>query len=117
MSTTTDDANTRGLPGEFADLERFSGWILETQDARYDRRLASSMEEMQALYDTVLPRLPEIIAYCNRHPLDDMPEPAHNLMLLVYSLIQASFSVEAWKQPRVPDSGAAYISCVREPRV
>jgi hypothetical protein len=28
-----------------------------------------------------------------------------------------SFPVEVWKQPRVPDSGAAYLDLVREPVV
>jgi hypothetical protein len=28
-----------------------------------------------------------------------------------------SFPVEVWKQPRVPDSGAAYLDLVVEPRV
>jgi hypothetical protein len=31
------------------------------------------------------------------------------------SLITVSFPVEVWKQPRVPDSGAAYLDVVREP--
>jgi len=29
----------------------------------------------------------------------------------------ASFPVEVWKQPRVPDSGAAYLNLVQEPVV
>ena len=114
---TTDQLTPSGLPVEFADLEPFAGWILESQDARYERRLASSMAEMQALYDTMLPRLPAVIAYCDQFSLDDLPEPAHKLMLLTYSLVQASFPVESWKQPRVPDSGSAVISCVLEPSV
>ncbi len=115
--TTTEQLTASGLPAEFTDLERFAGWILESQDARYERRLAATMDEMKALYDTMMPRLPAIIEYCNRHPIDDLPEPAQKLMLLTYSLIQASFPVEVWRQPRVPDSGSASLSCVREPAV
>ena len=117
MTLTTDHVTASELPGQFAEFERFSAWIIEKQDARYDHRLASTMTEMQALYDTMMPRLAEVIEYLNQYPLDDVPPQAHNLMLLTYSLIQASFPVEAWKQPRVPDSGAAYIACVREPNV
>jgi hypothetical protein len=113
----SDQVSAHGLPAQFADFDRFAAWIIETQDGRYDHRLASSMEEMQALYDTMMPRLGDVIEYINQYSLDDLPEHVHNLMLLTYSLIQASFAVEAWKQPRVPDSGAAYIACVREPRV
>jgi hypothetical protein len=117
MTMTTDTTMASGLPVEFAALEPFSAWIIEKQDDRYERRLASSMEEMQALYDTMMPLLPAIIEYCNRFSLDDLPDSVHKLMLLSYSLVQASFPVEAWKQARVPDSGAAYIACIREPLV
>ena len=40
------DIDTRLLPAEFADLERFSDWILATEPERYAKRLASSMDEM-----------------------------------------------------------------------
>jgi hypothetical protein len=33
------------------------------------------------------------------------------------SLITISFAVEVWKQPRVPDSGASYVECIKEPVV
>ena len=38
-------------------------------------------------------------------------------MHLMQSLVMVSFPVEVWKQPRVPDSGAAYIELVKEPVV
>ncbi len=44
-----------------------------------------------------------------------MPEDVLNLMHLLYSMIMVSFPVECWKQPRVPDSGAATLDCVSEP--
>lgn len=114
---TTIATSPAGLPEQFAELDRFSAWILESQDDRYAMRLASSMDEMTALYNAVMARIAEIIEYCNQFDIDDMPEPARKLMLLSYSFIQASFPVEAWKQPRVPDSGAASIHIVREPGI
>ena len=65
------------------------------------------MAEMQAFYDAITPRAEEAISYCDKFPLDDMPEDVLNLMHLLYSMIMVSFPVECWKQPRVPDSGAA----------
>ena len=65
------------------------------------------MPEMQAFYDAITPRAEEAIAYCDKFSLDDMPEDVLNLMHLLYSMIMVSFPVECWKQPRVPDSGAA----------
>ena len=114
---TTIATSPAGLPEQFAELDQFAAWILESQDDRYALRLASSMDEMTALYKAVMARIADIIEYCNQFDIDDMPEPARKLMLLTYSFIQASFPVEAWKQPRVPDSGAASIHIVREPGI
>jgi hypothetical protein len=103
------------LPPEFADLERFSAWCLATEPERYEKRLASSMADMQTFYDAITPRAEEAIAFCDKFPLDDMPEDVLNLMRLLYSMIMVSFPVECWKQPRVPDSGAASMDCLSEP--
>jgi hypothetical protein len=106
---------TSTLPTEFADLERFSDWCLPTERERYAKRLASTMPEMQAFYDAVTLRAEEAISYCDKFPLDDMPEDVLNLMHLLYSMIMVSFPVECWKQPRVPDSGATSMDCLSEP--
>lgn len=103
------------LPTEFADLEPFSDWCLDSEPRRYHKRLNSSMTEMQAFYDAITPRAEEAIAYCDKFPLDDLPDDVTNLMRLLYSMIMVSFPVECWKQPRVPDSGAASLDCVSEP--
>ncbi len=98
-------------------LEPFSDWILATERERYAKRLASSMAEMQAFYDAAFPLLEPATTYLERFPLDDLPEPERNLLLLMMSLVMVSFPVEVWKQPRVPDSGAAYLDLVNEPAV
>lgn len=105
------------LPAEFAELEPFSGWILATERERYAKRLASSMDEMQAFYDVAFPLLERATVYLDQFPLDDLPEPERNLLLLMMSLVMVSFPVEVWKQARVPDSGAAYLDLIVEPRV
>src|ERR1700751_2598080 len=106
---------TMALPAEFADLEPYLEWDLATEPERYAKRLASSMVEMQAFYDLAFPRLHAGIDYCDKYPLDDLPEDAKTLMHLMQSLIMVSFPIEAWKQPRVPDSGAAWVELIREP--
>ncbi|GFG74552.1 hypothetical protein [Mycobacterium botniense] len=105
------------LPAEFADLEPFTDWDLATEPERYAKRLASSMAEMQAFYDAAFPRLEDAITYLNKFPLDDLPDDARTLLHMMQSLIMVSFPVEAWKQPKVPDSGATYLNLVREPVV
>jgi hypothetical protein len=78
-------------------------------------RMASSMGEMRAFYDTITPRAEAAIAYCDRYDLGEMPGEVVNLMHLLYAMIMVSFPVECWGQARVPDSGAAAIDCRVEP--
>ncbi|HZP30462.1 MAG TPA: hypothetical protein VFC99_16030 [Acidimicrobiia bacterium] len=105
------------LPPEFADLEPFAEWAVPTERARYARRLASTMDELQAFYDAAFPRLDDALAYLDRFPLDEMPADAERLLWLYCGLMTASFPVEVWRQPRVPDSGAATFDAVVEPAV
>jgi len=105
------------LPPAFADLEPFADWCLPTEAERYAKRLASTMDELQALYDAAFPRLPDALAHLDALPLDGLPEDARRLLWLCYSLVNASFPVEVWRQPRVPDSGAAAMDVVVEPAV
>ena len=105
------------LPTEFADLEPFAAWCLEREHERYAKRLSSTMAEMQAFYDAAFPRLDAAIEYLNRYDLDALPDDAKRLLWLCYSLVNVSFPVEVWRQPRVPDSGAATIDQVIEPAV
>lgn len=106
------------LPAQFADLAPFSDWILPTERERYAKRIASTMDELQAFYDALFPRLEEACAYLEQVPYDaDMPEDAVNLLWMCASLCTVSFPVEAWRQPRVPDSGAAAFDAVLEPAI
>ncbi|HUD17407.1 MAG TPA: hypothetical protein VMQ59_09090 [Acidimicrobiales bacterium] len=108
---------TTVLPDEFADLEPFSDWCLRTEGERYAKRLSSPMEEMQAFYDAAFPRLEEILTYLDKLELSSLPPDAEQLLWLCYSLINASFPIEVWRQARVPDSGAATMNAVVEPAV
>jgi hypothetical protein len=93
------------LPGEFSDLEPFAEkWCLATERERYAERLSSSMDELQAFYDAVFPRVGEAMAFCDEFPLHEMPDGALNLLRMLYSFVIASFSVELWRQPYVPDT-------------
>ena len=105
------------LPSDFAALAPYADWILATEPERYAKRLASSMEQMQAFYDAAFPLLEPATAHLDKFELDELPEPERNLLLLMFSLVMVSFPVEVWKQARVPDSGAAYLDLIVEPRV
>ena len=109
MSTTL-------LPSEFSDLEPFAAkWCLATERERYAARLASTMDEMQALYDAAMPRADAAMTYLDQFPLDELSEDQVNLLHLLYSMIQVSFPVEVWHQPKVPDTGSSTLDTFIEP--
>jgi hypothetical protein len=98
----------RLLPQQFSDLEPFARtWCIANEPERYAKRLASTMQEMQAFYDACFPRAEAAIAYLDTFPLHDLPDDARRLLHLLYSLIMVSFPVEIWRQPYIPDTGTA----------
>ena len=105
------------LPSEFADLEPWAAtWCLASEPERWEQRLRSRMEELQAFYDAFFPRAEEAIAWCDQFPLDTMPPDAERLLQLLHSLLMVSYAVEVWKQPEVIRSGSARIHRILEPR-
>jgi hypothetical protein len=104
------------LPGEFADLEPFAAkWSLASEAERWDERLASTMDELQAFYDAMLPRVEPALAHLDRMPLDELPDDDVRLLRMIYSFVLISFAVELWRQPAVPDTGATSYNRVSEP--
>jgi hypothetical protein len=104
------------LADQFSALERFAGkWGRATERERWAERLASSMEELHTFYDAILPRVPEAMAYCDRYPLEDMPDEAVNLLRSVYSFVIVSFPVELWAQQWVPDTRGTAFERICEP--
>jgi hypothetical protein len=105
------------LPVEFADLEPFADWALGTEHERYAKRLASTMTELQAFYDAAFPRLEDGTRYLRSVELKTISDEDKHLLWLFSSLVTVSFPVEVWRQPRVPESGAATFDAVVEPAI
>ena len=106
----------RRLPAEFSDLEPFvDDWCLDSEPARYAKRLASSMDQLQGFYDAIFPRAEAAMVYLEKVPLHDLPDEALRLLKLLYSLILVSFAVEIWRQPYIPDTGTASFELELEP--
>ncbi len=103
------------LPAQFAALEPFADWALPTEGERYAKRLASTMDELQAFYDAAFPVLEQNVDTLKSISLDGISDEDQNLLWLFAALITASFPVEVWRQPKVPESGAAAIDAVVEP--
>jgi hypothetical protein len=104
------------LPAAFAELEPFSDWALPSEYDRFGKRIASTMDELQAFYNAAFPRLEDGADYLRNVPIEGISDEDRNLLWLFSSLVTVSFPVEAWRQPRVPDSGASSIDVSVEPR-
>jgi hypothetical protein len=105
------------FPADFADLEPFADWAVPTEGARYAKRLASTMDELQAFYDATFPRLEAVAEHLRQVEMDGIGEPDKRLLWLYCALITVSFPVEVWRQARVPDSGASTFDTYEEPAV
>jgi hypothetical protein len=72
------------LPDPFTDLEPFvDAWVLATETERNQKRLTSSMTEIQAFYDAMLPRMEAVLYHLDSYNLT-ATFPAH------YSLVRMS---------------------------
>ena len=90
------------LPQGFEDLAPFVGWALEPERARTAKKVESSMEQLRAFYDAMMPRLEEIIAHLDGVPGgDERPAPAQRLYLMSLSLVEIANLVEIYKRREV----------------
>src|SRR5581483_1704075 len=98
----------RRLPDAFAELERFvDAWALPSETARSRKRLASTMDEIQAFYDAMLPKGEAILAHLAAagDPATDadLSEETRTLFRLMLSLAEVAPAVEIFRQPGVID--------------
>jgi hypothetical protein len=104
------------LPSAFAELERYAQtWCLVTETERWNARMASTMPEMREFYDAFFPRLEEAIDYCDKFPLDDLPDDVLNLLHMIYSLVMVAMSVEIMHQIVPTDAADAVMIRTGEP--
>lgn len=86
------------FPDRFADLEHLAGWALDTELNRNRHRLSRPYEEIETLYNTVLPRVAEIVEYLNAFDVADLPGPERSLLNLLHALSDAAPAVEWWHE-------------------
>jgi hypothetical protein len=115
--TTDTSAAEPVLPPAFSDLERFMEWSLPTERERYQKRVASSMDDLQRFYDVAVAHAKEAREYLDEFDITALPPDALRLLWLMFSLISVSYSIDVFGQPRVPDSGAIYVDRVAEPAI
>ena len=107
----------RPVLAQFADLQSYAEWALPTERERYQKRIASTMDELQAFYDAAFPRMEEALTYLEQYSMDDLPDDATNLLWLYCALVTVSFPVEVWRQPRRARRHGSTFDAVLEPAV
>ena len=92
------------LPDQFRDLEPLAaGWSLATEAERHAKRMNSTIEELRAFYDALMPRIENILAYLSEFPLDNLTPEGRNLLNMAFSLAEIAPAVELYGMPEVPD--------------
>ncbi|MGV0645694.1 hypothetical protein [Mycolicibacterium sp. XJ879] len=104
------------LPSAFAEFEPFAQkWCLATEAERWDTRMNTSMAEIRQFYEAFTPRFEEAIDYCDKFPLDDLPDDVLNLLHLIYSMVMVSMAVEIFGTQKPADSADAVMHRVSAP--
>lgn len=92
------------LPNQFHDLEPLASvWSLPTEAKRHARRLASNITELRGLYDALMPRIDDMLAYLSEFQVENLTPEGRNLFYLACSLAEIGPAVELYGQPEVPD--------------
>ncbi len=89
------------FPQYFEDLAPWSAWSLATMDERRDQRLNSSMDEIQAFYDAMVPRLGDIMGHLRDIDLDGIDAASEALMNLSLTLAEMAPAVEQFFEPTI----------------
>ena len=58
----------------------------------------------------------EAIEFCDKYPLDELPQDVEHLLQLIHSLVMVSMAVEIFHQPKITDAADAVLRRVKEPR-
>jgi hypothetical protein len=93
------------LPAQFKDMEPLAQeWCIASERERNRKRLLSPIDQLQAVYDMLLPRMDEILSYLNRFRLEPMLPEVEALFLLALTMAEIAPAVEQFRSPSVPDT-------------
>jgi hypothetical protein len=92
------------LPAGFEDFEPFLVWALPRQVERSDKKMASTFEEIKALYDFAMAddHLVKALRHCDQFPLAELPPDAARLFHITLSIAEVRPNVELYGQVRSP---------------
>ena len=96
------------LPAKFADLAKWgTEWSLQTEKERHFKRVYSDLGTVKGFFESVFPRMDEIIGYLNTlNTLDpqELPAPDQNLYYLAATCIEMSHPIDMkWRTTDIDD--------------
>lgn len=93
------------LPKQFADLERFAedGWALPREHDRWKKRVTSSTAVIKDFYETLLPRMDDVMTYLDRNLLADVPEGDRPLLYLALAFMDVAPTWEVFQAADLPE--------------
>lgn len=89
------------LPAQFAGLEHYvAHWAAATERERFANRVGGSLEDLDAMYEALLPRMDEILTYLDGKPADpeQLDQADRNLAYLAMAAMENARSVEVWRK-------------------
>jgi len=95
------------LPAGFEDFEEFLDWALPTQVERSDKKMRSTFDQIQALYDLGMrgDNIARALRYCDQFPLSELPPDAAALFQITLSMAEVRPQVELYRQVHSPFPG------------
>lgn len=92
------------LPEQFADLEGLvAEWVHPDVVSRMAKRQGSSIADLKAFYETMLPRGEAALAHLRQFALGELPAEVENLLRLMLMLAEVAPAVEWYNDPMVYD--------------
>jgi hypothetical protein len=92
------------LPGQFVDLEPLvADWVHPDVITRMTKRQSSTIADLKAFYDVMLPRGEAVLAYLRDYELGALPVQVTNLLRLMLMLAEVAPAVEWYDDPMVYD--------------
>jgi hypothetical protein len=94
------------LPAAFAGLEAFvPEWALASERERYLKLHATTLPQLKAFYDAMLPRMDEVMAFLKTQPLEGMAPEAENLYRLAMTFAETAHPLDlGWKDVDFPSA-------------
>ena len=87
---------------DFGDLDKYiNDWALRTDEERLNKRMTSTLAELQEFHAAVNPRLEEIVEFLNQFQVDQLPEEYQYLANFAFMAIEVDDPVTMWKVPKL----------------